>query len=106
MGSVPITISIKKLQSNDLYEQLLFSYFADNESFIKTFAENGIIIQGLQDLDFLVEVSNSGADKNGALRDADGKRKVFDIVSILHSVKVRNDKLRESNIQFIIEPEQ
>jgi len=95
-----IYINIQKLKIKDMHEVLKFLYHIDTDALNVALMDNGVIIEDESDLMDLAELSRSGGDVNGALKDNVGAPVFFNLVDIIKSMSISKDKLLVSKIKF------
>ncbi|HMT03304.1 MAG TPA: hypothetical protein PKD00_08380 [Burkholderiales bacterium] len=95
-------ISKSKLKSGDLLETMRFSYCADRESFVDSFAKIGLPIKSESDLILLNKWHNEGWDKAGMIKNSKGDNLVIDIKHFVnYNIKLRHNKVLQCKIKFI-----
>ena len=95
-------IQKSKLQKGDTLEILKFSFCADKEQVIKSFASIGIPIKSEEDLPIIVEWHKKGYDLSGKLKNINGEFLKLDIDNYIKNViKLRHDKVLNCKIKII-----
>lgn len=94
-------ISVSKLKSGDLLEQLRFQWFADRKAFINAFAKIGVKVDKESDLAKLVDLNKSGGDLSGVLKNPkDGSKIIFSVVQISNDIDIRHHVLDRNEHQM------
>lgn len=90
-------ISKSKLKDGDVYEKLRFLYNADPDRFENVFSFIDFSNKPEDELISLSNLSKSGGDVSGKLK-IDGKPFVFNVDDLISKVRIRHQRLAQSNI--------
>ncbi len=95
-----VKLDVNDWMDQDLFQFMKFGYCADEEQFKELFADAGVNVKSIDDLDMLTKLTATGGDLKGVLKRADGTPLKFSVVNTFGKMQLSTAQVDACKARF------